>query len=118
MCSIPIRSRREKVEGSSTEQNQKFRLKASAAVTSVDGHPVGYFVMWSRRSRIPGTQPIPPSDRQIFMPGKRSGMPEKSQSTAVFIAQLPNNTASTTCGAPGDVGTNEPPDPTWRHTTV
>src|SRR4051812_8750894 len=67
---------------------------------------------------MPATQPMPPSDKQILMSGKRTGIREYSQSTAEYMPYAPNSTAGISGGASGDVLGDVPDEPTWRHTTV
>jgi hypothetical protein len=67
---------------------------------------------------IPATQPMPPSDRQILMSGKRTGIFEYSQSTALYMPYAPKSTAGISGGASADVVGDVPDEPTCRHSTV
>ena len=61
---------------------------------------------------------MPPSDRQIFTLGNRTGILEYSQSTAANIAQPKNSTPTVSDGAPDDVAGADDDDPTCRQITV
>ncbi len=85
-------------ESSSSAQNQKLRRSTSLGVSSTSRHvgryPSWYLKQWSSRSMIPATQPMPPSERQILMSGKRTGIFEYSQSTALYMPYAKNSTAT------------------------
>src|SRR4051812_1198706 len=74
--------------------------------------------MWSSRSSSAGTQPMPPSERQMRMSGWRTGTSEYSQSTAANIAYPKNSTPITSGGASADVDGEVPDDPMCRLITV
>src|ERR1700692_4432395 len=123
MLSAPIRSCWMNDDWSSTAQNQKFRLKTSAGCRlSPSAFHAPYMSwklsMWSRRSRRPATQPIPPSDRQILKDGYLVHTPEYSQSTAAVMAYAKNSTPATSGGASSVVDGDVPDDPMCRFTTV
>src|SRR5471030_1690360 len=67
---------------------------------------------------MPATQPMPPSERQMRMSGKRTGTFEYSQSTALYISYAPKRTAGISGGASAEVVGDVPDDPTCRHSTV
>ena len=61
---------------------------------------------------------MPPSDKQTLMSGKRTGIFEYSQSTALYMPYAPNNTAGISGGASSEVVGDVPDDPTCRQSTV
>src|SRR4051794_35993824 len=67
---------------------------------------------------MPATQPMPPSERQILMSGKRTRTFEYSQSTALYMPYAPKRTAGISGGASDDVVGEVPDEPTCRHNTV
>src|SRR6478752_10625298 len=67
---------------------------------------------------MPATHPIPPSERQMRMSGKRTGTFEYSQSTALYMPYAPNRTAGISGGASSDVVGDVPDEPTCRQSTV
>ena len=71
MLSKPMTSAVRKPDGSSSAQNQKFRLNISDVTVIWSGSARAF--RWSIRSRTPATQLMPPSDIQILMSGKRAG---------------------------------------------
>ena len=106
---------------SSMVQNQKLRCITSRRVSSMPSHVpkmAWYRPTWSSRSSRPATQPMPPSERQSFRSGKRTGILEYSQSTAANIAQPKNSTPMVSDGAPLDVAGADDDEPTCRQTTV
>src|SRR5262249_14512613 len=120
MFSMPMTSAVLKPDGSSRAQNQKLR-RSDSDVTShgcvvliVDPR----WLRWSTRSMTAATQPMPPSDMQILMSGKRLGMCEYSQSTAYVNDDAENRAPTTPGGASVEVVGVSPAEPTWRLMTV
>src|SRR5678816_3965067 len=108
-------------EGSSMAQNQKLRLNTSAGDISMPSHVPYmelYLSMCSKRSSRPATHPMPPSLMHRRSCGNRTGILEKSQSTAAYIAYAKNNAPVASLGASGAVVGEVPDEPTCRHTTV
>src|SRR6202047_2158903 len=123
MPPVPIASIVPNAVGSSIEQNQKLRRSTSLGSRSLFQAPPScpepeWASTKSARSASIATQPSPPSSRVMFRRGKRTGMPDQSQSAHATRAFTENSVVIVSNGVSGAGIAAHWAEPVCRQTTV